>query len=58
MNSPPLDGLRLWLEGTAVSHFVNWSWWAWPTLESLHFVGLALLSVVPVLYKRLKRAKP
>jgi hypothetical protein len=43
MNSPPLDGLRLWLESTAVSHFVNWSWWAWPTLESLHFVGLSLL---------------
>jgi hypothetical protein len=38
-----METLRLWLEGTAVSHFMNWSWWAWPTAESLHFIGLALL---------------
>ena len=42
-DAPPLDGLRLWLEATAVSRFMNWSWWAWPVNESLHFVGLTLL---------------
>lgn len=42
-DDPPLDGLRLWLEGTAVSQFVNWSPWAWPVLECLHFVGLSVL---------------
>jgi len=37
------ESLRLWLEGTAVSQFMNWSWWAWPVAECIHFVGLALL---------------
>lgn len=31
------------IEATPLSHFMNFSWWAWPTAESLHFVGLTLL---------------
>ncbi|REJ84125.1 MAG: hypothetical protein DWQ36_16995 [Acidobacteria bacterium] len=48
--TPPLDGLRVWLEGTAVSHFMNWSWWAWPTAESLHFVGLSTLFATVIVF--------
>jgi len=35
--------LQHWLESTWLSSFMNWSWWAWPTAESLHFIGLTLL---------------
>jgi hypothetical protein len=35
--------LVVWLESTALSHFMNWSSWAWPIAESLHFVGLTML---------------
>jgi hypothetical protein len=38
-----LDALQLWLEGSALSHFVNWSSWVWPVSESLHFLGFTLL---------------
>jgi hypothetical protein len=43
MSESSLESLRVWLESTAVSELMNWSWWAWPVAESLHFVGLALL---------------
>ncbi|MEM1247341.1 MAG: DUF6644 family protein [Acidobacteriota bacterium] len=49
-DEPPLDGLRVWLESTAVSQFVNWSPWAWPVLECLHFVGLSVLFGTVVLF--------
>ena len=38
-----LDSLQLWLEGTALSGFMNWSSWAWPLSECLHFLGFTLL---------------
>ncbi len=50
MREPPLDGLRVWLESTPVSHFMNWSPWAWPAAECLHFSGLVLLFGTVVLF--------
>lgn len=38
-----IDSLVVWLESTALSNFMNWSSWAWPTAECLHFVGLTVL---------------
>ena len=38
-----IDALILWLEGTRVSSFMITSSWAWPVVESFHFVGLTLL---------------
>ena len=38
-----LESLQLWLEGSALSHYVNWSPWVWPVSESLHFLGFTLL---------------
>ncbi len=38
-----LESLRLWLEGTRLSELMNWSSWAWPLAECLHFLGLSLL---------------
>ena len=38
-----LDSLQLWLEGSALSHFINWSSWVWPIGECLHFLGFTLL---------------
>lgn len=38
-----LDSLQHWLEGSALSRFVNWSSWAWPVAEILHFLGFTLL---------------
>lgn len=38
-----LDSLQRWLEGSAVSGFMNWSSWAWPLSECLHFLGFTLL---------------
>ena len=38
-----MDELIYGIEATALSRFMNFSWWAWPTAESLHFVGLTLL---------------
>jgi len=33
-----------WLESTALSHWVNReTQWLWPTMETLHFIGLSLL---------------
>lgn len=38
-----LHSLRLWLEGTTLSGWVTGPVWAWPVLETLHFLGLSLL---------------
>ncbi len=48
--APYLDGLATWLEGTWLSSFMNWSAWAWPLCESLHFLGLTLLIGTVVLF--------
>jgi len=37
-----LEGVR-WLGDTRVAEFVNDSFWAWPVLEDVHFLGLSLL---------------
>jgi len=37
------DRLGAWLTATALSTFVNSSPWIWATLETLHFMGLAVL---------------
>ena len=46
-----LDSLQHWLEGSALSGFVNWSSWVWPVSESLHFLGFALLYLVSKCFK-------
>jgi hypothetical protein len=33
----------MWLEATRLSAFVNDTYWVWPTVENIHFLGLALL---------------
>jgi hypothetical protein len=38
-----IDALIVWLEGTRVSTFMITAHWAWPAVESLHFLGLTLL---------------
>ena len=38
-----MDSFALWLGGTAASRAVTYYSWIWPTCETLHFVGLALL---------------
>ena len=35
--------LERWVEGTALNDFILGNFWVWPTLESLHFLGLGLL---------------
>jgi hypothetical protein len=33
-----------WLQATELSHFIKQdSYWVWPTLETLHFLGMSLL---------------
>jgi hypothetical protein len=38
-----MQALLLWLQGSWLAAFVNDSSWLFPTLETLHFVGLILL---------------
>lgn len=33
----------MWLEATSVSRAITYYSWIWPTCETLHFIGLALL---------------
>jgi len=33
----------VWLQSTALSAFITQNSWVWPTLETLHFLGLAFL---------------
>jgi hypothetical protein len=35
--------LMVWLKSTPVAHFMVDTRWGWPTVESLHFLGLSLL---------------
>jgi hypothetical protein len=37
------EAIVVWLQGTAVSHAMKDLPWLWPTCETLHFIGLALL---------------
>jgi hypothetical protein len=41
--SATLDALAKWLESTWLHDIVIGYAWSWPTLESLHFLGLCLL---------------
>src|SRR5262245_12128909 len=38
-----LDGFVIWLESTRLSTTMRHITWLWPTFETLHFIGLALL---------------
>jgi hypothetical protein len=38
-----MDAFAAWLEMTTASKFVTGQSWVWPTCETLHFIGLALL---------------
>ena len=38
-----MTSFTMWLEATPVSRAVTYYSWIWPTCETLHFVGLALL---------------
>ena len=38
-----LEHFGLWLKTTKISWFVTYFPWVWPTCETLHFIGLALL---------------
>src|SRR6478752_6404104 len=38
-----LFGFGNWLHGTKLSYFVTHYTWVWPTCETLHFIGLAML---------------
>ena len=38
-----MDAFGAWLETTRLSHYVTGHSWVWPTCETLHFIGLALL---------------
>jgi hypothetical protein len=34
---------EVWVRGTALHEFVQGHYWAWPALETLHYIGLSLL---------------
>lgn len=38
-----MDPILIWMESTWLNNLVVGYAWTWPTLESLHFVGLSLL---------------
>ena len=38
-----IHSFAVWLEATSVSRAVTYYSWIWPTCETLHFIGLALL---------------
>jgi hypothetical protein len=38
-----MQDLSIWLEATALSVWLNSFSWLWPTMEALHFIGLAVL---------------
>jgi hypothetical protein len=43
MNFAVLDSLSAWLKSTSLSSAIVHYPWIWPTAETLHFMGLALL---------------
>jgi uncharacterized membrane protein len=38
-----------WISAAAVAKFMNGPWWIWATTETVHFIGLSLLSGVAIL---------
>ena len=38
-----ITSFSMWLEATSVSRAITYYSWIWPTCETLHFMGLALL---------------
>jgi len=38
-----LQNLVNWMSDSTLNHYINIYSWVWPTLESLHFIGLCLL---------------
>ncbi len=38
-----MDSILTWMQNSALSSLVLDTWWAFPTLEALHFIGLILL---------------
>lgn len=38
-----ITSFSMWLEATSVSRAITYYSWIWPTCETLHFIGLALL---------------
>jgi uncharacterized membrane protein len=42
-------GETRWLQSASIASFVNSTSWAWPAMESLHFIGLSLLLGVVLL---------
>jgi hypothetical protein len=45
-----IEALQLWLQTTWISDFMKSSRWAWPAMESLHFLGLSALIVTVGLF--------
>jgi uncharacterized membrane protein len=43
----PVDGE--WIQASSIAGFVNTTNWAWPTLETLHFMGLSMIMGVALL---------
>src|SRR5690606_13946706 len=39
----PMTSVAAWIESTSLSQFIINRSWTWPTLESLHFLGLCVL---------------
>ena len=39
----PWEPWEIWIRGTALSMYVRDTPWLWPTMETLHFIGLSLL---------------
>lgn len=38
-----MDAILIWMEGTWINQFALGYAWTWPTLETLHFIGMCLL---------------
>jgi hypothetical protein len=38
-----MDALILWLQNTSLSHTIAARTWIWPSAETIHFIGLALV---------------
>lgn len=38
-----MSSFAIWLKGTSVSELIRFYPWLWPTCETIHFVGLALV---------------
>ena len=38
-----MDALIIWLQNTSLSHTIASRTWIWPSAETIHFIGLALV---------------